>query len=313
MKKSFDKQLSERLKKVNSVAVIGEAMVEISDQINELKFSGDSLNTGIYLKRELNKKEKKVAYFTALGDDPISDKMIDYIYSEGIATDFIERRVNLKPGAYEIHTDKNGERSFQYWRDESAARTLFSKPNNVGFKDLSKFDLIYLSAISIAILPSNIQKDLLDFFSEYQKKGGLIAFDSNYRKDLWKSKRIAKSMVEKYWQIVDIALPSVDDEIELFGFEGEQDVIDKLAQLGVKFGALKRGDKGPYSLSGGKDDNTYDIVSEVVDTTAAGDSFNGAYLAALINGLSQQISLEKGHNLASNVLQYRGAIIPHDK
>ena len=131
-----------------------------------------------------------------------------------------------------------------------------------------------------------------------------------YRKILWKSNMSARSMIAKYWKIVDVALPSVDDEKNLFDFENEEDVVTNLVEFGVKFGALKRGAKGPCSLSFNNDNNTYEIVSKVIDSTAAGDSFNGAYLASLLNGSSQLISLLNGHKLASKVIKYNGAILP---
>ena len=259
-KYNFEERFIKRLTQVNSIAVIGEAMVELSDQVNELKFSGDSLNTAIYLKRELIDKEKIVSYFTVLGDDLASEKMTKYISSEGISTNYIERKANLKPGTYKIQTNDKGERSFEYWRNESAAKTLFSKPGKVEFMDLLKFDLIYLSAISVAILPINIQEDLLNFLSEYRKNDGLIVFDSNYRNILWKSNEEAKSMIAKYWQIVDVALPSIDDEKELFDLQNEEDVVNNLQELGVKFGALKRGAKGPCSLSNHKQSEIYNCL-----------------------------------------------------
>ena len=158
-------------------------------------------------------------------------------------------------------------------------------------------------------MPSKIQEDLLYFFSEFKQKGGLIAFDSNYRESLWKSKKIARIMIKKYWQMVDIALPSLDDEKEIFDLNTQDDVVKNLKQLGVKFGALKRGSKGPHSLTDNINSSSYNIVTKIKDTTAAGDSFNGAYLASLINGSSQDISLTKGHKLASRVIQNFGAII----
>ena len=307
---SYENKLIEKLGLVNSIAVIGEAMLELSDHTSELKFAGDSLNTAIYLKRELNNKENIVAYFSAVGDDSNSKKMLEYIESEDIATDFIEKRAKLKPGMYKIETNNKGERSFKYWRNKSAARSLFSKPNIVKFEDLLKFDLVYISAISIAILPINIQEDLLNFLSEFRQKGGLIVFDSNYRETLWNSKKAARLIISRYWQIVDVALPSLDDEKNIFDFKTQEEVLKNLKQLGVKFGALKRGSEGPYSLSSHNDMINYDVVSKVKDTTAAGDSFNGAYLASLINGLSQEISLVSGHKLASRVIKFNGAIIP---
>lgn len=306
---SYENNLIEKIRLTNSIAVIGEAMVELSDNIDQLKFAGDSLNTAIYLKRELHNKKNTVAFFSALGNDLNSEKMIKFIESEGLTTNFIERRVNSGPGKYKIVTDKKGERNFHYWRDESAAKTLFSKPCAVKFQNLLEFDLVYITGISVAILPRKIQEDLLHFFSEFKQKGGLIAFDSNYRKTLWKSKKAARIMIKKYWQIADIALPSLDDEKDIFDLNTQDDVVNNLKQLGVKFGALKRGSKGPYSLTDNTNSFKYTIVTNTKDTTAAGDSFNGAYLASLINGSSQDISLIKGHKLASRVIQNFGAII----
>jgi 2-dehydro-3-deoxygluconokinase len=48
----------------------------------------------------------------------------------------------------------------------------------------------------------------------------------------------------------------------------------------------------------------------VVDTTAAGDSFNGAYLAAWLAGAAQAEALMAGHACARHVVQVRGAIVP---
>ena len=50
-------------------------------------------------------------------------------------------------------------------------------------------------------------------------------------------------------------------------------------------------------------------ADKVVDTTAAGDSFNGGYFAALLQGKSEAECLLGGHNLASLVVGAPGAII----
>jgi 2-dehydro-3-deoxygluconokinase len=49
---------------------------------------------------------------------------------------------------------------------------------------------------------------------------------------------------------------------------------------------------------------------EPVDTTAAGDSFNAAYLAARIAGASALDAASSGHALAGQVIRHRGAIMP---
>jgi len=51
-------------------------------------------------------------------------------------------------------------------------------------------------------------------------------------------------------------------------------------------------------------------VARVVDTTAAGDSFAGAYLAARLAGAPPSEAARHGNRLAARVVQHRGAIIP---
>lgn len=53
-------------------------------------------------------------------------------------------------------------------------------------------------------------------------------------------------------------------------------------------------------------------ISNVVDTTAAGDSFGAGYLARRLQQGSVTESAMQGHRLAGTVIQYRGAIIPAD-
>ncbi|KEZ63562.1 hypothetical protein C1E_0230775 [Pseudomonas amygdali pv. tabaci str. ATCC 11528] len=51
-------------------------------------------------------------------------------------------------------------------------------------------------------------------------------------------------------------------------------------------------------------------VERVVDTTAAGDSFSAAYLAARLMGEHLRQAAEAGHRLASVVIQHPGALVP---
>ena len=90
-------------------------------------------------------------------------------------------------------------------------------------------------------------------------------------------------------------------------FESER--ADAQAVVFFSRGALKRGAQGPHSL-GEQVTQSYPPASRVIDTTAAGDSFNGGYLAALQTGATQAEALMAGHRLASHVVGAKGAIVP---
>jgi 2-dehydro-3-deoxygluconokinase len=283
------------------VACIGEAMIELSMQgtTAAVGVAGDTLNTAIYLKRAA--PDVQVDYITRLGDDPFSGQIIDAIKAEDIRTENIDIATGETPGLYAITTDEAGERSFTYWRSNAAARALFSDGD---FGRLAGYDLIYLSGISLAILPDAVRHNLRTWLATNKT---LLAYDSNYRPRLWEDADTARKTNASFWSITDIALPSIDDEMELFE-ETEEQVASRW-KAATCSGALKQGPGGPMSI-GAPVDQTYPPAPNVVDTTAAGDSFNGGYLAARLSGANQPEALRAGHDLAANVVQHRGAIIP---
>ena len=284
-----------------SVACIGEAMIELSLVGNnaQVGVAGDTLNTAIYLHRSA--PEIKVDFITCLGDDPFSDRICDFMTVQGIGASAVNTIAGFSAGLYAIATAPDGERSFTYWRSNSAARQLFA---DYDFSLLEKYEAVYLSGISLAILPHEIRLALINFLNTSSLH---VIYDSNYRPRLWDSIENARSITAAMWERANIALPSIDDEMLLFDETSDQ-VIARFAKHRGQ-GALKRGSKGPLSI-GAAIPQIYRHATSVVDTTAAGDSFNGGYLAALLTGQTQSEALMTGHALAAVVIQHRGAIIP---
>ena len=290
------------------VAAIGEAMIELSMDGDHaaVGVAGDTLNTAIYLKRTA--PAIQVDYVTRLGQEPFSRKIRDFIAAQRVVVvDAIEYDVNGTPGLYAITTDAGGERSFTYWRNQSAARKMFQTTQGPNFGALKDYDVLYLSGISLAILPQETRDALLEWLAGYRSRGGRVVYDSNHRPKLWPDAETAQKVNAEMWAIADIALPSIDDEAVLSG-ESPDEIAARFLRLG-KTGALKRGPSGPLCLATGAVDD-YRQAACVVDTTAAGDSFNGGYLGALFQGANQAEALRVGHDLAARVVGYKGAIVP---
>ncbi len=294
------------------IACIGEAMVELSlDPAPSMQarvgFAGDTLNTAIYLKRAA--PELEVAYVTRLGCDDLSARMLDYMAGEGLDLGDVEVSETRRPGLYAISTDEAGERSFTYWRDTSAARELFQQGGAVNLEMLEKYDVLYLSAITLAILSDWVRSELFEWFAGWRGEGRSVVFDSNYRPALWPLADVARSEIARMWELCDIGLPSVDDEMAIFGDAEAGEVAARMRGYGLRQGALKCGPDGPVSL-GKTVSQAYPPAARVVDTTAAGDSFNAGYLAAILTGKNQAEALMAGHKLAAEVVGVKGAIAP---
>jgi len=305
---------------VAKVAIIGECMLELSHRTETqadahrsmaLSYGGDTLNTAVYLSR----LGVEVDYVTALGDDNMSDWMIEQWRKEGVGCDLVERIAEGVPGLYTIQTDEHGERSFLYWRDSAPAKRLFDNESKAQqlFYLLAQYEWIYLSGITLALYSDSSLQRFIELMTEYRDGGGKIAFDGNYRPRLWSDSLNAQKAFESIYRLSVLALPTLDDELLLFGDKDRDAVVQRLRSWHVAEIGLKMGPEGCFVVTS----STQEIVESrkvtVMDTTSAGDSFNAGYIAARIAGRTAQQAAEAGHNLASVVIQHRGAIIPLEK
>jgi 2-dehydro-3-deoxygluconokinase len=297
------------------VASIGECMIELrhrGETLLELAYGGDTLNFAVYLARLTRGRGVGVDYVTALGDDPYSDAMLALWQAEGIGCDLVARLPGRLPGLYTIRTDQRGERTFTYWRSATAARDMLRGERARNIPDrLAGHDLLYLSGITLSILDPAQRATLMALADAVRAHGGRVAFDSNFRPAGWPDRDEARSVFDQMLRRVDIALPTLDDDQALFGVKDAAECARRLHGLGVAEVVVKLGRLGCYLSSDGR---TVDVpaepVARVVDSTAAGDSFNAGYLSTRLAGLEPEAAAGHGNRIAARVIAHPGAIIP---
>ncbi len=302
------------MSKMKHIAVIGEAMLELSHQnasLLSLAFAGDTLNFAIYLRRLLHDQAFELHYVTALGQDIYSDNMLENWRKEGLNTDLIRRIENKLPGLYLIRTDEKGERTFYFYRSASAARELFKGDIVNLSQNLLAMDYLYLSGITLAILDEASRECLWNILKAAKQAGAQIIFDSNYRASLWSSPQSAKEAIQQILQFVDIALPTFIDDQLVFGDSTPEVCAQRLLKSGVTEVVVKCGAEPALVANINQQQRVPACVTnKVIDTTGAGDSFNSAYLAARLLGIEPIKAALWGHALAAKVIAQPGAIIP---
>jgi 2-dehydro-3-deoxygluconokinase len=293
------------------IAAIGECMLELStssSKLYNLGYGGDTLNTAIYLSRNGG----AVDYVTALGDDPFSEAMISDWQQEGVGTKLVMQKQHTLPGLYMIQTNAEGERSFHYWRQNAPAKTLFEDWPEL-FEQLMQYPYLYLSGITLSLYSLNTLEQLWAFLDRYRSNNGKVVFDINYRKASWKNRDHAVAVFTSMLHRTDIALPSFDDEKELYGEHTYEQCLARYISAGATEIVIKDGINGCLLFA---DQETTSIPVPVkvkpIDTTAAGDSFNGAYLAARLKNISPKNAVIAGQACAALVIQHRGAIVPKE-
>ena len=293
-----------------SIALIGEAMAEFQSCPHQRPptFGGDTLNTAVYLSRL---GCHNITYFSGFGFDKLSEQALEFCRNEHLDLSGVTQIKGRTLGTYAIATDNEGERTFTYQRKNSAARHWLSEVNpNHLIKQLKKYDIIYVTGITLAI---QFEDNLETLFTilESVKHSAEIWFDSNYRPRLWETKSKAQAAYSRMVSLADHVLLTFDDEQQLFGDSSVTATLARLNNYSLKRIVIKCG--GNDCLIKNKD-REYLIpatkVKTVVDTTSAGDAFNAGYLHAQVIGKTFEQAAVSGHLLASQVIQHHGAIMP---
>jgi 2-dehydro-3-deoxygluconokinase len=298
------------------VASVGECMIELSQRDSAtfaLAYGGDTLNTAVYLARS-GLAELEVDYVTALGDDPYSDAMVEMWRGERLGTALVARLPGKLPGLYLIRVDEAGERRFFHYRSAAAARELFHDARTTPLLDaLAGHDLVYLSLITLSILGEEARERLLAALAALRRRGGRVAFDTNFRAAAWPDLDLARATIARFMAETDIALPTADDEAKIFGDATIEDCVERYRGFGVAELALKLGGDGCCVVAAGER-RTVAVPERrrPVDTTAAGDAFNAGYLAFRLADRGPAEAALAGHRMAGAVIGHRGAIIPRE-
>ena len=291
---------------------VGECMIEMSggeDGNYRLGYAGDTLNTAWYARARLP-KDWAVDYFTALGDDLYSQQMVDFFDANGIGTGHIIKIDGRRPGLYLIH-QAHGDRHFTYWRGQSAARSLADDGELLNGA-LAASDIVYFSGISLAILGARSRGRLLKAIHLARRAGARVAFDPNERPLLWTSPRVMGSTIAAATTVADVVLPTFGDEAALFGDASPEAVAERYLSWGAEEVVVKNGGEPAYVASRESSGWVAPVAgARSVDPTGAGDSFNGAYLAARARGATPLEAAAAAHALAAIVIGHKGALVPH--
>ena len=287
---------------------IGECMIELfsEEPIEEAdtftrSLAGDSFNILVAAQR----LGSSTGYVTRLGDDPFAGYLLQTWEGEGIDTSHVKTVAGFN-AVHFVALLPGGDREFVYYRKGSAPSTI--EPSDLDSEYISGARIQHLSGITQAI-SSTARETVLKAAQIAKDSGIAVSYDPNYRHQLW-SHEEARQAMEEVIPYVDYFLPNVPvDSQMLLGTDDPHEVVAHFREMGVPIVAVTKGEDGAVV---GVGDRVFEIPAYrpdgPIDTTAAGDAFNGGFLHGILNGMAIQNAARLGSVTAGLKLRGRGAL-----
>jgi len=297
---------------MTQLVIMGEVMIELAplpDGLYQRGVAGDTYNTACTAQG----LGVATLYVTALGASVAAQGIRQHAKQRSLQILEPQWQSTRTPGLYMISNDDQGERYFEYWRGESAAKELFTNAplfSNV-LEQIPARSWLYVSGITLALMSTTVRTIFIDFCQRHKASDGVICFDPNYRPALWADESEAALVIHQMLRVTDIYLPGAVEERDLFNHHDFAQTYQQLAADSMQEVVMKDGaNLCEIAIAGATHRVQIEPASEVLDATGAGDTFNGAYLASRLLGNSVLESVNIASQQAKAVLSVRGGILP---
>lgn len=286
---------------------IGECMIELSTNEGLMNaeclhkyYGGDTLNTAVAAAR----LGSKVGYITRVGRDSFQTYLLDSWQAEHLDTSNI-KIVEGYNGLYIISIQEETNKEFVFYRKKSAATTL--SIDDISEEYIQQANIVYSTGIAQS-LSSSAKGAVKKAFRIAKDKGCLVAYDPNYRERLWDTDEANEALEEIIDRLDIIMLNNINDAEKLIDQTSPDKIIKYFWDKGVATVAVKMGKNGCVIGYNGEINTIAGKEAEVVDSTGAGDAFNGGFLHGIACGYTPFESARFATIVASEQIKGLGAV-----
>ena len=277
---------------MNEITVLGIFVADISFSGNKIPtigetILGDSYNIGPGGKGcnqaiAISRLGGKVKFISKLGKDDYGELAIAKLKKDNIDTSNIIISNKHKTGVAGIHVDKN--------TGKNAITVIRGAPASLTIKEI---DINIIKQSQIFLTQLEIPTEVTLYCLKEAKKNGLTNI---------LNPAPACKLNNDFFELVDYFTPNETEAefytgIKIKSHSDAKESAKKLLNLGIKKVVITLGEKGLFYSDGIEDITIRATSDKAIDTTGAGDAFNGG----LAFGLSQNKSVKDCLELANKV------------
>lgn len=276
------------------VTALGELLVDFTE--NGISAQGNTLleaNPGgapCNVLAMLKNLGKKTAFIGKIGNDALGKMLKKTVEDQGICIDNLVEDEEIHTTLAFVHSDKDGDRSFSFYRNPGADLMLQWEEINVDF--LVNTKIFHFGTLSMTEEEKkNVTKKAVQ---KAKENGVLISFDPNFRPPLWKDMEDARQQM--WYGIGQCDILKISDDEILF-LTGTKDIDEGIARIREKSHAKlicatmgKNGSKVYY-----KGKTVFGrpfLRKDTIETTGAGDTFMACVLNTVLEKGLEQLTQE---------------------
>ncbi|MBR5144557.1 MAG: carbohydrate kinase [Clostridia bacterium] len=234
----------------------------------------------------LRKFGADVKFVGSVGDDLVGRFLINYAIGQGMDTTYIHLDTEHNTTLAFVELNADGDRSFCFYRKSTADYFMPDVSDDL----IKSADTVCIGSLMLAT-PECVEY-ALNIIDRAHAFGKTVAFDVNYRTDIFRDVESAKQIYKKILSVADIVKFS-GDEVETFGEEYVDSLTDKLVLITLG----KDGSEWRYK---GKRNKIPTIAVKAIDTTGAGDAFFAGVLSVIDKNMGAPMTDE----LMNNALRF---------
>lgn len=226
--------------------------------------------------------DHKAAIVGGVGDDDFGDCLIERLSGDGVDCSNIIKNDRISTGCAFVMYRSDGERKFIFHIGNTPA-VLAPAPAPEALEGLKFFHIMGCSMMA----ETAFGRRIVDTMKAAKAAGAKVSFDPNVRPELMKDPEAGK-LIDEVIENTSVFMPG---KSELRTLSGKEDIEEAVAEMFAKHPdmeiiALKNGKKGCIIYTR-EERITFGVYAvPPVDATGAGDSFDGAFLCALLEGKS---------------------------
>lgn len=220
--------------------------------------------------------ETPAAFAGQIGDDHFGHFLVDALKSYGVDTSLVSTHPTAKTPLAFVFLDEDGERSFEFYRDNSA--DLLMTPEQADARWFENTGLFH--CCSNTLTTPAIAETTAILMAKARDAGALLCFDVNLRHNLWENGQIDRDLVNATIarsQVIKFSL----EELEYLAGDQNEAYLQNLLAGETELILVTNGPKAIEVYYRGGHLTVVPPKTQAVDTTAGGDAFSGGILAGL--------------------------------